>query len=290
MKHLTGEQLGELVEGTLTRERAAAYHLHLADCAGCAAAWADAVRYRAAWLRQPGQFGLAKGVAAHLARDSGPSARPSRTPATLRLWLPAARVATAVVAVGAWALHPWRATPTLGFDLPPAVRASIESSSARELVLPGGERHADRAAPGKRSGAISGSLGLTHEVAELTARYEGGERSADGTTRLVAALLACGDLEAANAYAREGLRAYPADVRLLVLMAELRYRASDLVDAERHLRTAARIAPGDPVVGLDLALVVSERGDAAEARKWFERVAASGPPPLAARARQELQR
>jgi Flp pilus assembly protein TadD len=103
-------------------------------------------------------------------------------------------------------------------------------------------------------------------------------------------LLAAGDLEAASAYSREALRAHPEDARLLVLMADLKYRASDLAAAEMYLRTASHIAPRDPIVGLDLGLVLKERGNTREAREWFERVAASGPAPLAERARQELRR
>jgi len=178
----------------------------------------------------------------------------------------------------------------MGLSLPAAVRAGIESISARELVLPGGERHADRAAPEMRSSVGSSSPELKLEVDELTSRYESGQRTADASARLVEALLAVGDLAAANAYAREAVRAHPQDVRLLVLMADLHYRASDLIAAERHLRAASQIAPRDPLVGLDLAIVRRERGDGREARERFERVAATGRGPLAQRARQELER
>jgi len=139
-----------------------------------------------------------------------------------------------------------------------------------------------------RSGDGSGSPELMLEVGALTSSYERGERSADDAARLVTGLIATGDLEAANAYAREGLRGYPRDVRLLVLMADLKYRASDLAAAERYLRSASGIAPRDPLVSLDLALVLRERGNAREAGEWLERVAAHGPQPLAERARREL--
>ena len=289
-RHLTAEEIASLAEGTLTRKRAASFHLHLADCAGCAAAWAEVVRYRAAWLRRRKSFELPSDVSADLARDSGPNPMPARPHARFRRWVPAAGAATAVVVAGAWALLARSGAPTLGFKLPQAVRAGVESSSARELVLPGGERHADRPAGEMRSGAGSGSPELARELDMLTSRYEAGDRSADAAGRLVAALLATGDLEAANAYAREALRAHPGDVRLLVLMADLKYRASDLAAAERYLRGAQEIAPRDPLVGLDLALVMRERGDALGAREGFERVSAHGPGPLAERARQELRR
>ena len=293
-RHLTAEELAELVVGSVTRERAASYQAHIAGCVGCAAALAEAIRYRAAWLRRPQLFGIPEEMTTSPARDSGPRTGPTRAAAgpviRLRRWLPATGAVTTIVAVVAFALLSRPAAPTLGFRLPPAVRASIETSSARELVLPGGERHAGRPAAEMRSGVSPGSLELTAEVNRLVTHYELAQRSADVAARLVAGLLAEGDLEGANAYAREALRAYPRDTRLLVLMADLNYRASDLPAAERHLRSAAQIAPRDPLVGLDLALVLRERGNVVEAGRWFNRVAASGHPPLAERARQELRR
>lgn len=289
-RHLTAQEMAELVAGTITGERAATLRLHLAGCAGCAAAWAMAVRYRAAWLRRRRAWKPLSDVAAALARDSGPDPAPVRARAVLRRWVPAAGVAATIVVVGAWVMFARSSAPTLGFQLPPAVRVGIESSSARELVLPGGERHADRPVTEMRSGGSPGSSGFARELDLLNSRYEAGDRSPDASARLVAALLAAGDLEAAGAYSREALRAHPRDARLLVLMADLKYRASDLAAAETYLRTASRIAPRDSIVGLDLALVLQERGNTREAREWFERVAASGPAPLAERARQELRR
>ena len=288
--HLSAEEIAELAEGTLTRDRTTAFRTHLAGCPACAAAWADAVRDRATWLGSHGQLELPGQVAAELARDSGATLVPSPAPVASRRWLLAAAAATAIVLAGSWMLFPSRATPALGLELPPEVRASIESSSARELVLPGGERHADHATAEMRSGAGSSSPGLTLELDELTSRYESGARTAVAGARLVAALIATSDLEAADAYAREVLRAHPRDVRILVLMAELGYRASDLSAAERHLRSASEIAPRDPLVCLDLALVLRERGDTLEAKQRFERVAASGPRALAERAKRELGR
>src|SRR5262245_7347887 len=241
-RHLTTEEIAGLAEGMLGRERAAVFHAHLAGCAGCTAAVAEAVRHRAARLARRERFELSQ---------RSPDREPVRTHTWRQRGLPAAGVAMAMVAAGAWALVSWRSAPTLGFSVPAAVRASIESSSTRELVLPGGERHAGRVAPEMRSGDRSGSPELMLEVGALTTSYEGGERSADDAARLVTGLIATGDMEAANAYAREGLRGYPRDVRLLVLMADLKYRASDLAAAERYLRSASGIAPRDPLVSLD---------------------------------------
>src|SRR5690349_1928073 len=171
-RHLTAEEMAELVAGTITGERAATLHLHLAGCAGCSAAWAMAVRYRAAWLRRR--------------RDSGPDPAPMRPRAVLQRWLPAAGVAATIVVVGAGVMFARSSAPTLGFKLPPAVRVGIESSSARELVLPGGERHADRPVAEMRSGGSPTSSEFARELDLLHSRYEAGDRSPDASARLVA--------------------------------------------------------------------------------------------------------
>jgi tetratricopeptide (TPR) repeat protein len=179
-------------------------------------------------------------------------------------------------------------TPTLGFDLPPEVRAASEWSSSRGLVLPGGERHSDQPAPALRSGDAARSPGLEREVDSLVAAYEHGHRNGANTTRVVQGLLALGDLDAARGYAREGLQRSPDDVALLTSAADVDYRSSDLASAEARLRAALRHAPRDPVVMLDLALVLRQRGGGAESDDLLARAGNGACEPVATRARHEL--
>ena len=171
--------------------------------------------------------------------------------------------------------------------LPAAVRAAAERASAEGLVLPGGERGADQPAPAFRSGPAADPPALARAADSLIAAYEGGARAADAAAQLVTALVAGNDLDAARDYAREGLERHPGDPRLLVLAAAVSYRGSDLAQAAGLLRAARARAPRDPVVALDLAIVLRQRGEAPAADRLLAEVARSREPALAARARAE---
>jgi Tfp pilus assembly protein PilF len=131
------------------------------------------------------------------------------------------------------------------------------------------------------------SLELEAELKAAIGAYEGGSRGPEAGARVVAAFLAYGDIAAANDYAEEALRAHPDDVALLVFAAGAKTRASDLAGAEQLLRHAVRRAPRDPLVALDLGLVLCRQGRGAEAGEWLARAAAASVAPVAARAQRE---
>jgi hypothetical protein len=275
------EELAELADGTLAPDTSRRVRSHLAVCRSCTAAYADAVRYRAAWLVRP-EFFAAGEIPVPIESGPGGSGRPR---ARRVAWSAAAGIA---IATGiAWVATTGRA-PTLGFGLPPAVRTASEWASARGLVLPGGDRLADRSAPVFRSGEAVRPPGLEREVDSLVVAYEGGERDVAHTTRVVAGLLAMDDLDAARGYAREGLLRSPGDVPLLTCAAAADYRRNDLGAAESRLRFALARAPHDPVVALDLALVLRQRGETTEAAQLLARAAHGTSPTVASRARREL--
>lgn len=275
------ETLAELADGSLAPTSALELRVHLARCRSCAAAYVDAVRYRAAWLARPELFA---------ARD--PDGARADVVAGRRVpgWsgVATAAAAAAVIVVGTLRVVSGAQAPTLRFPLTPAVLAASERSSSRGLVLPGGERLADRPAPTYRSGFEAPSVALEHEVDALLARYERGDRSAPAATRVVAGLLAIDDLEAARVYADEALQQSPRDVALLTCVADVHYRDNDLPSAEQLLRTAIARAPRDPIVDLDLALVLRARGELAESRALLQRASNSASAPIAARAQHEL--
>jgi hypothetical protein len=281
-------ELAQLAEGTLDEPDASRIRKHLTRCRSCTAAYADAVRYRAAWLAEEEAFHLDSSdrriLREALGEGSGAGRRRSRA-----LRLGSALVAAAVLAVFAVAVfQAMNAAPTLGFRLSPAVLEASAQSSGRGLVLPGAEKHADRFRPELRAGLPSSSLELDREMKAAVESYESGSRGPDDSGRVVAALLAHGEIEAARGYAREGLRKYPSAVPLLVFGAAADYRANDIGGAEELLRRAAGRAPHDPLVALDLGLVVRREGHEDEARRLLSRVADSRNVALAARARREL--
>ncbi len=286
--HVELTELAQCADGTLSETRAARVREHLAECRSCMAAYADAVRYRAAWLADPGSFRL-EGDDRRLAREESLAAWSADGTRRGRFPLFRVALASAVVLMGAIVgLRAMNAAPTLGFKLSPAVLDAAARSSALGLVLPGAEDHADQFRPELRSGPPSSSLELDAEVKSAVGDYERGSRGPVSGARVVAALLATGEIDAARDYARECLRQHSTAVPLLVFAADAAFRANDVGGAEELLRRAAREAPRDPLVALDLGLVLRQQGRDAEARGLLSRAAEARVAPLAARARREL--
>jgi tetratricopeptide (TPR) repeat protein len=252
-------------------ERVAA---HLAECRSCMAAYADAVRYRSAWLAAPRAFTPSATMMREGASVAEPGARRSRVHSQ---WLvPAVGIAVLVAAVGfaVWRLQPSEST---------VLRAALERESSRGLVLPGGERGADREPQVQRGPAVDAELGAA--VSHAAHRYEAGDRSAAVAYDVAAGYLLIRNLDAARDYAAEGLKAHPDDQSLAILAAVLAYRNSDLERAEGALRDVLRRSPNEPVATLDLAIVMGERGVHDEARALLEALIAHEPrSPLARRA------
>ena len=287
--HVELDLLGALADGTLPRDEAATVREHLAACRSCTAAYADAVRYRLAWLADSKAFGLDREY-----QDLVPSLdeaeqalRPQKRGGSHPIWRHSAAAAL-IVATILIVVRLWPRESPLTFALPPAVREATERASVRGLVLPGAELGAVLSYPEMRSGSPGVSLKLQREVQDLVHVYERGPRSARSCAQVVAGLLATGETDAANAYAREGLREHPRSVVLLVYAADTRYRANDLDAAEALLRRATAQAPGDPLVALDLALVLKQTGRVDEARVLLVRAADASAPGVVARARREL--
>src|SRR5258708_31437311 len=138
-----------------------------------------------------------KEVRAADAMSRGAAVRRSRPPR----WIVGALAASVAVAAGAFVLQSESHAPTLGFALPPAVREATEWSSARGLVLPGGERLAGQTLPVLRSGLGESSPSLEREVDSLTTLYEHARHSPELAARVVAALLAANEVPAAGDYA-----------------------------------------------------------------------------------------
>src|SRR5690242_2237624 len=67
---------------------------HLTQCRSCMAAYADAVRYRTAWLGSPEMFDA----------DAAEASPPRSKSRSLANWLPIAAGLLVAVGIGAWAL------------------------------------------------------------------------------------------------------------------------------------------------------------------------------------------
>jgi tetratricopeptide (TPR) repeat protein len=288
-QHLGLSELAQFAEGTLPEPRAERAREHIAQCRSCMAEYVDAVRYRAAWLADAEAFqldGEFRELAGAKVRPGGasPGHRRRRRRARAIVFLAAA----AGIVIGFATIRPSDPSPTLGFALDPAVLEATSRSSERGLVLPGAEHDADRVRPELRSGPSTTSSQLDEELRKAISRYEQGARDAGSGARVVAALLAGGEIETARDYARESLGRFPNAIPLLVFAADADYRANDLAGAEALLRRALHVAPHDPMVALDLGLVLRRLGRSAEARELLARAAGSRVASLAARASREL--
>lgn len=269
-EHLSLELLATLAEEG--RSAADARTLdHLACCRTCMAAYADAVRYRTAWVGSQGMFEPA---------GAEPGAATASRPRGMN-WLPLAAGLAIVLGIGAWLLV--RPAPRLAGPSGP-IAGLLERASSSDLVLPGGERGAARPAEPYR-GDSSENRAVEAAVEELRVRYEHGGRSIPDLLALATALTASGRNDLAHDYVVEGRARAPEHAGFLLLAAAIERREGNLVQAERLLRQARAKASGDVTLMLDHAIVLSETGANDEARALLQEVTRQAPgSPLAERA------
>jgi len=275
--HLELEDLAALAEGRTNPELPQESRDHLATCRTCMSAYAEAVRYRAAWLSSRNPF-----IGAAPAMSRPRAQRP--VPGGAQWILAATALAAAVllsVSVPSLLIH--RPEP-----MPTEIRRLLERASGVGLVMLGGEAGAAITPTAYRSGSHADAA-EEQAIENLRLHYEGGHRSADALYELGAGLVASDRLDLARDYVAEGRRRFPADHRMLLLDGILAYRSHDLAEAERILEAARRRARRDPVVALDLGLVQLEKGAPDLARPLLQSLIDAHPgSPLAQRARQAL--
>lgn len=279
-EHVPIEMLARLAEGHADEPEAAEVREHLATCRACMAAYADAVRYRAAWIATPQEFHPERTATDGTTRDRRSTSQGFRQ---------AALAAGMVIALGGVALLVGRGLlPKSDAEVVPTViREALEAASANGLVLPGGEAAANLEVPVTRAGAPGRLRHLESQVEEEIRRYEAGDRSSDRTFLVVAGLLGLQELQAAQDYVEEGLERHPDDPRLLILAADIARRGSRLAQAEGHLRHALALEPKSRTASLDLALVLLDMERMDEARVRLGALS-DGQSEIAARAREEL--
>ena len=282
LRHLTEEQLAELAERGTHPTRDEPAIRHLARCRTCMAAYADAVRYRGAWLAVPELF-----------ESKGQLPSAERRPVRVAGIGPAARVAWIGVAAGvvvaaAVGLH-FARQPSVTDPLPPGALAQLlVRSSGADLVYPGGEAGAALQATPYRSG-LPDSGEFEVAIDSLRLRYEHGARQPSDLYLLSATLLAAGRLDLASDYVAEGRATAPKDARFLVLAAMLSRRQGDDAGALQQLREARKLAPRDLTLMLDHAMLLSESGANEEATTLLREVIRRAPnSALAERARRLL--
>ena len=261
--HLSAETLAVLAERGAHGSADERSLQHLARCRSCLAAYADAVRYRTAWLAAPELFAV-PGARVPVAR------RPSKawTPRRLAPVLAAAGLLV-VVGVGAPLLNR-RSAPAPA--APGAIATLLERASATDLVYPGGERGAAEQPLPYREGGIE-NRATTDAIEELRRRYEadGAQHLAD-LYSLSAALTAAGRTDLAHDYVQEGRALAPEHTGFLFLAAVLAHRTGNVERADQLLRQARAIAPHDVTLMLDHAILLQASRAGAEADALLRQV------------------
>jgi tetratricopeptide (TPR) repeat protein len=275
--HVPIEDLAMLAEGHPATPEIVA---HLSGCRTCMAAYADAVRYRGAWLAFPEQFGATPPpVEARDVRDPR-----KKSPFEIPAWFGA--TAMLAIAVGLFALGPWR--PARSPVTPPAIQRLLVQASASGLVFPGGEAGAAGESPAYRANPrITEETGAALEA--VRERVESGEKSIDPIYALAAGLIATGRIDLADDYVDEVRERAPQDARFIVLASMVSLQRGEPAQAESLLRHAKALAPRDATVALDLGLVLHETGGLSAARPFLIEATQRAPgSPIARRARQLL--
>lgn len=301
-QHLTEETLAALAEGQDLGPEQAAAHEHLTRCRNCHAAYAEAVRFRAQWLADPGRFRVAEGSLedGRAVRVKRPrrAAIPEPVGVPIRRRLPlllrplpaalAGAVLLGLLSILVVSSPFWnRANPGLR-DSIAVIEPLLASSLDQGLVLPGSPgtptaisssppESAPAAGPPGSAPAYRNGSGpqapLARAVETLAERYEEGDRSAETAYWLIAGHLTTGQIQSARVIAAEARRAYPEDARLATAQGVLAYRESNLALALDLFEEALFLDPQQPEATFNRGMVRVELGDLEGARQDLHAVA-----------------
>ncbi|MBU8869770.1 MAG: hypothetical protein KOO60_02735 [Gemmatimonadales bacterium] len=286
-KHSDWNELALLVDEGLDAVDSATLE-HLAGCAECQSAWAEAARYRGARvLDGPGYF-----VPEELAARAGSLIR-SRAldgqreitagSTSRRFWRPApvfsvgGALLAAVLAL--FVLFPGlRGTDQSGAPKGPddprtLIHAVLESQSNWGMVFPGVTGSGDSGYPVYRSGdGADGSL--QEALDQMNESLVEGWPDPNDTWWLAAGNLAAGNLGLAADLVHQALRRNPGHLQLLHLEAITAWQLSEFDRAEHALRRILALAPADSTALFNLALIQIDTGRENEADALLQGLAA----------------
>jgi hypothetical protein len=285
--HPSEEALASLVHGHAAEDEVRSIEKHLATCPECYAAYAEAVRHE---LEHVGGRLAPPSADALASAGRIPSGLPPKSRATTggsrhsRALTVAASLAAASIVIAAWVV--WRSSrrPSDAGHILVAVR----ESSARGMVLPGGEAWADRLVPDYRGGP-DGSENPSDSLAEADSKPGRRGIRAGGGLGLVG-LCRSGPSADRPRVRRRRAPALPGDVKLEILDGVISYRDGDATRAESVLRGVVARHPSDALARLDLGLLLAEQRPP-DAKPLLEGVIRDAPQsPLANRARRVLEK
>ena len=275
---------------------------HLAGCAECQSAWAEAARYHGARLLEGDRYAVPQDLATRARALIGSDERDGISVAstgtnTRRFWRPVPVFSTGGALLAA-VLALFVLFPGLrgndGFDIPNGpddprtlIFSVLESQSAWGMVYPGVTGSGDSGHPVYRSG--DGADASLKEALDLV-NSNLLEDSTDPESNywLAAGYVVAGRLGLASDLVHQALRMNPDDLPLLHLEAITAWQLSEFDRAEHALKQILSLAPADSTALFNLALIQIDTGRLDEADALLHRLAAGSRNALLQQRAQEV--
>jgi len=168
------------------------------------------------------------------------------------------------------------------------VRAAVETASSNGMIVyPGGENNLSQAPSAYRSGISPSGRALEESLETLYGLFSHDKSNRGAAFWLITGYLATGRIKTALDFAREAQGLYPDDPDIITLSAVAAYVNGDYAGAETLFKKAAELDSENPVILVDLSLVLIDQNKADEARFILETVKRSRPDsPVAKRAQR----
>lgn len=254
---------------------------HLAGCAECQSAWAEAARYHGARALEGEGYFVPEELAARARALMGSRELAGST--SRRFWRPVPAFSTGGALLAAvlalFVLFPGlRGTDQSGLPNGPddprtLIHSVLESQSAWGMVYPGVTDSGDYGHTVYRSGD-GADQSLQDALGQMNELLGEGSVDPDDTWWLAAGNLAAGRLGLAADQVHQALRTSPDHLRLLHLEAITAWQLSEFERAEHALRRILALSPADSTAMFNLALVQIDTGRQSDADEVLQQLAA----------------
>ncbi len=283
--HLDDDQLAGFIDGTCSDHDRDIAVKHLKSCSRCSEAYREAVLYKGLLLNGASDLetsdesiGLAKGVLARDRKKIGEDKQTERSFTRPTKYLRMIAVAASFVIVVTLGISYHFAgregKPALDSTQITPIREAVElASMSGHMVIPGGGRLIDRVSETYRSGYIRINDSLRTALAYFSGEFQEDDTSREVVYWLLGGYVATGQVSAARDLASQAIKEFPNDIDIMIFDAIVSYMESDLDASERAFRRVLDREPGNPYAGLNLAILLYERGEEQEATDLLERIA-----------------
>ncbi len=299
--HLDDEELSSFIDEACGESDRVRIIEHLKSCARCSESYREAVLYKGLMMSGASDLEtseesseLARQV---LDRDKDQVAgridmKPVRSLKLQRKYSRLIAIAASIVIIVTLGISYHytnrRRIPALDQNQIVPIRVALELASMNgHLVIPGGERSIDTVSEAYRSGYVRINDSLRTALAYFAGEFQEDKISRGVVYWLLGGYIATGQVNAARDLASQAIKEFPADIDMMIFDAIVSYMEGDVAISERTFRQVLKREPDNLCARLNLAVVLSERGDESEALELLERVVDEhGDSPFATRARR----